>query len=660
MKLKGKNESKYFMKMQIFIVVGLLSICSSKHAVFAFGYNDNEESQSNELTATTLDLVLTSTEANFIPGDELFPEDVVARNFYIENVGMLDFDSSVEYSFVSGDADLCSELELEVTHNFEDEFGVPQSVTAYTGKLDIFSLNLAGGDSDYLVTVGAIHHYGFEVTLPSDSDAAFSNKECVFKIIAKGWQEELSFGVGFYDIEGLESSISTDKWFNNELVITKYECPSGTTISEDQRPDSEGNATIPAECQAAEGYKFGYIYESSKSDLSGPYPGLLPDTTAFTLFGDKTDSNGVLSIEYLESVGRYDLTELDANDEPLDYDFVLGFLCYGDTGTYTNNYEITFVPENGITYCNVFDVEDLQYSAGDVLINEIMWAGSDEHELDQWIELYNDTGDTIDLTGWKLYSLGPSHHEIDLSGTIGSHDYYLITHYPTDDSKAAINDLISADLVNSSLNLSDNAEELSLRDPYGNEIDQSPTPSGGGDDWEAGEEGSPSDPLKKWRSMERNDDPATGWHSCTDPECDDDTYWDIDDGDNYGTPRAENHSEGDPSDEDKKQEDGNGEEEDPDEASDVGGFVDIGTTAPLKAIKIEETPNVLQCTPSDTDSCGYSTLPPKEPLILDGGVIKLPGEIYPEVVPITLPEEKPEVVVPDEPLVILPEGGIQE
>jgi hypothetical protein len=35
--------------------------------------------------------------------------------------------------------------------------------------------------------------------------------------------------------------------------------------------------------------------------------------------------------------------------------------------------------------------------------------------------------------------------------------------------------------------------------------------------------------------MERNYDPSTGWHTCTDEHCNDTTYWDTA-GNNYGTP----------------------------------------------------------------------------------------------------------------------------
>ena len=41
-------------------------------------------------------------------------------------------------------------------------------------------------------------------------------------------------------------------------------------------------------------------------------------------------------------------------------------------------------------------------SALDVVISEIAWMGTTASDDDEWIELYNNTGSSIDLTGWIL------------------------------------------------------------------------------------------------------------------------------------------------------------------------------------------------------------------------------------------------------------------
>ena len=68
------------------------------------------------------------------------------------------------------------------------------------------------------------------------------------------------------------------------------------------------------------------------------------------------------------------------------------------------------------------------------------------------------------------------------------------------------------------------------------------TPTGA---WAAGAHGT----FKQ--SMERNFVPGDGtnpanWHTCIDAGCNDGTYWDTADGNNYGTPGAANLSMNDP------------------------------------------------------------------------------------------------------------------
>ena len=37
-----------------------------------------------------------------------------------------------------------------------------------------------------------------------------------------------------------------------------------------------------------------------------------------------------------------------------------------------------------------------------VVINEVAWMGTEAAARDEWIELYNNTTSTIDITGWHL------------------------------------------------------------------------------------------------------------------------------------------------------------------------------------------------------------------------------------------------------------------
>jgi hypothetical protein len=167
------------------------------------------------------------------------------------------------------------------------------------------------------------------------------------------------------------------------------------------------------------------------------------------------------------------------------------------------------------------------------VINEVMWMGSSGNEYDEWIELRNTTGNPVNLNDWKIDGAGSGSDSITLSGTIPASGYFLISHY--DSSHSAINNAISVDLVVPGISLKNDGEQLTLKSAIGVIIDQ--TPSGA---WAAGEH---TPPIEK--SMERNDNPSTGWHTCINDACNDTTYWDTE-GSNYGTPKAANLSENDP------------------------------------------------------------------------------------------------------------------
>jgi len=172
---------------------------------------------------------------------------------------------------------------------------------------------------------------------------------------------------------------------------------------------------------------------------------------------------------------------------------------------------------------------------GDVVINELMWMGSSGNEYDEWIELRNTTGSLINLTGWTIENAGSEGASITLSGTIPASGYFLISHFVS--SSSAIKDAIVVDQVIAGISLVNTGEQLTLKSASGVTIDQ--TPSG---TWVAGTHTSPATVEQ---SMERNDNPSTGWHTCINVACNDTTYWDAE-GNNYGTPKAANLSENDP------------------------------------------------------------------------------------------------------------------
>ncbi len=105
-----------------------------------------------------------------------------------------------------------------------------------------------------------------------------------------------------------------------------------------------------------------------------------------------------------------------------------------------------------------------------VAINEIAWAGTKAESSDEWLELYNNTSDEIDLTGWILgWSHGTSTHSIVFStSSILANGYFLIERSEDDNT---VKD-IPADWKGSfGHGLSNSGEKLELRDASNTLID---------------------------------------------------------------------------------------------------------------------------------------------------------------------------------------------
>lgn len=134
----------------------------------------------------------------------------------------------------------------------------------------------------------------------------------------------------------------------------------------------------------------------------------------------------------------------------------------------------------------------LAASPGEVVINEIAWAGSADSGTDEWIELYNPTGSAVDLTGWTIEDdAGASVYA--LSGTIGAGGFYVI-----EDSEAAVQPDVADLIVN--LSLANSGDSLVLKDDVGAVID---TVNGSGGAWFAGDSAT-------FTSMERIDALTSG------------------------------------------------------------------------------------------------------------------------------------------------------
>ncbi|MBI2618347.1 lamin tail domain-containing protein [Candidatus Kaiserbacteria bacterium] len=128
-----------------------------------------------------------------------------------------------------------------------------------------------------------------------------------------------------------------------------------------------------------------------------------------------------------------------------------------------------------------------------IVINEIAWAGTQTDEFDEWIELYNRSNYTINLSNIILLAEDGVPY-VSLSSTLASDGYYLIER--TDDNTTSI----TADLtvafsgIGNGSGLSNSGEVLNLIHALGGQasttLDATPALSSCSNAWCAGGEGS--------------------------------------------------------------------------------------------------------------------------------------------------------------------------
>lgn len=138
-------------------------------------------------------------------------------------------------------------------------------------------------------------------------------------------------------------------------------------------------------------------------------------------------------------------------------------------------------------------------SARSVIINEIAWAGTTSSlTSDEWIELYNTTNATINITGWTLKAADGT-PTITLNGTIAAGGYFLLERDDDNTVDIPADQIYTGDLSNS-------GEALSLLDGANVVID---TANGNGGSWPAGS-------TSTYGTMERNGSSAdndSNWHT---------------------------------------------------------------------------------------------------------------------------------------------------
>lgn len=117
-----------------------------------------------------------------------------------------------------------------------------------------------------------------------------------------------------------------------------------------------------------------------------------------------------------------------------------------------------------------------------VKISEIAWMGTTESQFSEWIELYNPTDTSIDLSGWKLYEAGGGTLVFSFTKTIEANGYLLLerTTSSAPDAVPGVNDESGSF---GGAGLANTGEYLVLKDNTGQVVDDLDFQSG----WPAGD-----------------------------------------------------------------------------------------------------------------------------------------------------------------------------
>ena len=195
--------------------------------------------------------------------------------------------------------------------------------------------------------------------------------------------------------------------------------------------------------------------------------------------------------------------------------FILSRYCARDSkALHLNKLHLGNIPEIIMRYLYVFlvfgllSMQALPASAEttftpDVYISEINWAGSSQSRSDEWIELHNADGQSVDLSGWVITGSASKGEALSIAErtVLEAYGTLLIANYATDNEKTTLT--VEADLVTASLSLSNSSQEILLAMPDGTVVD-------GVGDGGAPEAGS----TEPFVSMQRNAADRT-WSSAT-------------------------------------------------------------------------------------------------------------------------------------------------
>lgn len=309
-------------------------------------FNDIETSSENSFAAGSLDFSLSSS-GDF--SSQVTPVQLSTRTISVINNGILGFQYNIQASDFSGE--LCEYLNLEANVDGDD----PE----YIGSLTGFSTSsIVFSESDDWV---------FTLVLPQDNSIdPLQEESCQFKFVFNGWQDNLPFGQGFNDTEEILNSVTAGKWVPSLLTPLDNAVINGAFVRQSWTP-IEGAAK--------------YIYQSCNND---------PNTDGYC------DERWYE--EYTEGTPQFEqASKWAAGVGSANYWWRVAVQIDSYTTSYSDAWKITI------------DNSHLNQ----VVINEFLPnpVGFDNAPMPEgeWVELYNNKGEDVDVAGWWLYDAYDSH-----------------------------------------------------------------------------------------------------------------------------------------------------------------------------------------------------------------------------------------------------------
>ncbi|MGQ9614841.1 MAG: hypothetical protein ACUVWJ_00400 [Spirochaetota bacterium] len=114
--------------------------------------------------------------------------------------------------------------------------------------------------------------------------------------------------------------------------------------------------------------------------------------------------------------------------------------------------------------------EGIPPQPGDILINEIAWAGTLKSAYDEYIEIINKTKRPFYLNNWSIENAAGSGSPLGFSGRVEPESIFLIANYPQGNDSTAIS--CGIHFTSSSLSLPNNSfGPFILKDAYGTQFD---------------------------------------------------------------------------------------------------------------------------------------------------------------------------------------------